>query len=93
MNKDKEEENEACRREMADAPSDSEIRKMSKSDIHFAICQDSENCVKRRMFEEELERRLSEEQNKDNRTNMIIAAIIGGTFALIGTMIGAFISN
>lgn len=74
-------------------PDDGKIQDMS----YVQLCEVRNSCEKDSpkfyVMEREVKRRLAIDQAEINRPNMLLAAAIGGTFALVGIVVGAYLRN
>lgn len=72
-------------------PNEMEIGKMSYIKLSDAFRSSQPNTVKYDVLERELKRRQAKDQANINRPNMLLAAMIGGIFALAGVALGAYL--
>lgn len=84
------EEEEAFNREMADIPSDKELREMSDTSLTLLKVSSDKDSARYEIIEKEIKRRDRKEQASINLKNILygtaIGAILSGLFTLIGTI-------
>lgn len=76
-----------------DIPFDGQIRAMSYLQLSEVFHSCEKNSVKYHVVEREVKRRLAKDQAEINRPNMLLAATVGGTFALAGVLLGAYLKD
>lgn len=76
-----------------DIPDDAKLLQMSFVELAALLSSCESGSAKFNVVEREMKRRLTQDQAKINRPNMLWAAGIGGTFALSGVVLGAWLNN
>ncbi len=87
------EEQDGFSRGYNDIPFDGQIRAMSYLQLSEVFHSCEKNSVKYHVVEREVKRRLAKDQAEINRPNMLLAATVGGTFALAGVLLGAYLKD
>ena len=87
------EEHDGFSRGFNDIPFDGQIRAMSYLHLSEVFHSCEKNSVKYHVMEREVKRRLAQDQAEINRPNMLLSATVGGTFALAGVLLGAYLKD
>lgn len=83
------EEEEAFNREMADIPSDKELREMSDTSLTLLKVSSDKDSARYEIIEKEIKRRDRKEQASINLKNILYGTAIGATLSGLFTLIGA----
>lgn len=90
---DAQEEQEGFVRGFHSIPDAEKLTAMSFAEIASLLPSCEKDSPKFHVVERELKKHLAKDQAEINRPNMLLAAGIGGTFALAGVVLGAYLNN
>ena len=76
-----------------DIPDTAELNALSFAQLASSLSSCQKDSPKFHVIEREMKKRIAQDQAKINRPNMLWAAGVGGTFALVGVVLGAYLNN
>lgn len=87
------EEQDGFERGFHGIPDDGQIRAMSYIQLSEVFHSCEKDSTKFHVIEREVKRRLAKDQAEINRPNMLLAACLGGVFALAGVLLGHYLAE
>ena len=87
------EEKEAFDRSILDIPDAEKLAAMPFVELAELLSSCEKDSAKFHVVERELKNRLAKDQAKINRPNIILGAIMGGVFGLLGVVLGYYLKN
>lgn len=76
-----------------DLPDEKELKKMSKLDLLSSLASYENDPMKFRYFKDELDRRKYATLSRANLTAIIIGAVTGAVFTVVGSVVITYYSN